>query len=450
MTVQPLASEIIFPFVNQMILEIGVVKDPEDVGFYSGFIESIFSCMSFVAIMPASNLADHIGRKPVVLTGIFGLAVSVATFGMSKSFLAMVISRCLGGALGSTYACTRVMIGEITDKSNQSQAFQWFTIAYRAGQIIGLPLGGILAHPARNFSFFQGRFWYEYPFSLPCFVAAAFALFFVIVGYFTLEETLRKKKITINKPTYGTVTLPADESHESTTAPGITNPVKPSIRSVLTPSIISLMANNVAMCFASETLFSVFPLFAFTPITSGGLGMSEAAIGTQLGIRAILHISIMSLYAPMERKFGTTLRTYRWMMWIWPLTVVGAPLLNCLAKEVGEKTWQLNLALFIYFLFWTASCFCWTAISIMINDATPSGDALATVNGLAQMATILPQAIAPALVTTLFAFSIESGIAGGNLIWIVLFVFTCAGAVHAMTLQEPTSDWRDERETSEL
>ena len=47
--VQPMAFEIIFPFVNQMIVEIGVVDDPEQVGFYSGFIESIFSCMSFIA-----------------------------------------------------------------------------------------------------------------------------------------------------------------------------------------------------------------------------------------------------------------------------------------------------------------------------------------------------------------------------------------------------------------
>ena len=48
---QPLAFEVIFPFVNQMIVEIGIVDDPEHVGFYSGLIESIFSCMSFIASM---------------------------------------------------------------------------------------------------------------------------------------------------------------------------------------------------------------------------------------------------------------------------------------------------------------------------------------------------------------------------------------------------------------
>lgn len=36
------------PRTDQMILDIGVVDDPERVGFYSGVIESIFSLMSFL------------------------------------------------------------------------------------------------------------------------------------------------------------------------------------------------------------------------------------------------------------------------------------------------------------------------------------------------------------------------------------------------------------------
>jgi hypothetical protein len=77
------------------------------------------------------------------------------------------------------------------------------------------------------------------------------------------------------------------------------------------------------------------------------------------------------------------------------------------------------------------------------------------------MAIILPQAIAPAFVTSLFAFSIQSGIAGGNLTWIILFAFStfldlecrycditlmlfkaCAAALHGMTLKEPENAWR--------
>lgn len=65
--VQPLCFELIFPFVStlqsafclgelitfdlsdQMILENGVVDDPEKVGFYTGFIESIFQVTGFFA-----------------------------------------------------------------------------------------------------------------------------------------------------------------------------------------------------------------------------------------------------------------------------------------------------------------------------------------------------------------------------------------------------------------
>ncbi len=43
--------------VDQMILEIGVVNDPERVGFYSGLLESIFACMSFICSKTFSRMS---------------------------------------------------------------------------------------------------------------------------------------------------------------------------------------------------------------------------------------------------------------------------------------------------------------------------------------------------------------------------------------------------------
>ena len=79
--------------------------------------------------MPMSYLADRIGRKPVILGGITGLAISVASFGMSKSLLAMVLSRCMSGGLGGALACVKIMVGELTDRSNQAMAFQWLEVS---------------------------------------------------------------------------------------------------------------------------------------------------------------------------------------------------------------------------------------------------------------------------------------------------------------------------------
>ena len=47
---------------------------------------------------------------------------------------------------------------------------------------------------------------------------------------------------------------------------------------------------------------------AYGWLASGGLGLNEAAIGTQMAIRAVLHISMAALYAPLERYFGSTVR----------------------------------------------------------------------------------------------------------------------------------------------
>ena len=75
-------------------------------------------------VLPASHLSDIIGRKPVVLGGLSGMAVSVVWFGLSKSFVSLMLSRSIAGMLGGVWPCTKVIIAELTDKTNQDIAFQ--------------------------------------------------------------------------------------------------------------------------------------------------------------------------------------------------------------------------------------------------------------------------------------------------------------------------------------
>jgi len=81
-------------------------------------------------------------------------------------------------------------------------------------------------------------------------------------------------------------------------------------------------------------------------------------------------------------------------------------------------------------------------MGMMANDVSPSASALAAINGVIQLSIVLPQAIAPAFATSLFAYSIKNDIAGGNLVWIIFFVLTCTASVHSLFLREPTYDWR--------
>jgi hypothetical protein len=96
---------VIFPFINQMVEELGITDNPDRVGFYSGLIVSEHlaigadetgSGIFFRPILyrlslgeaigvsvtgPSAPLrhADHvskIGRKPVIFTGLTGVAIS--------------------------------------------------------------------------------------------------------------------------------------------------------------------------------------------------------------------------------------------------------------------------------------------------------------------------------------------------------------------------------------
>ena len=62
--------------------------------------------------------------------------------------------------------------------------------------------------------------------------------------------------------------------------------VQPTIRSAATPHVLSVLASLTVMSLIADTTFVLYTLFAFTPITSGGLGLSEAQIGLLTDVRS--------------------------------------------------------------------------------------------------------------------------------------------------------------------
>ena len=64
--------------------------------------------------------------------------------------------------------------------------------------------------------------------------------------------------------------------------------------------------------------------------------------------------------------------------------------------------------------------------------------------GMGQMALSLAMAFAPAFITTLFAFSVENKMLGGNLPWIVLIIIGSISFLHTLTLKESAHDWRED------
>jgi predicted MFS family arabinose efflux permease len=123
--VEPVAFFIIFPYINEMVERIGH-QLPEDVGFWTGTIESLFSLVQMLLIIFYGRIADRFGRKPVLVFSLAGIAAASALFGMSAELWQMVVFRCLAGLFAGSSVTIRTMLSENCTKATQAKAFGWF------------------------------------------------------------------------------------------------------------------------------------------------------------------------------------------------------------------------------------------------------------------------------------------------------------------------------------
>ena len=63
---------------------------------------------------------------------------------------------------------------------------------------------------------------------------------------------------------------------------------------------------------------------------------------------------------------------------------------------------------------------------------------------ISQMVSSLGLGLAPAFITSLFAFTIKSQAANGNLVWLVMFAIASLGTLQSLTLKKPSHDWRED------
>ncbi|TVY34539.1 Efflux pump [Lachnellula occidentalis] len=99
--IEPIAFFGIFPFLPKMIEETGGLEE-EDIGFYSGFIESAFSFTQMLLMIQWGRASDRVGRKPVLVFSLTGVAIATAIFGLSKKIWQMVLFRCCAGVFAGT------------------------------------------------------------------------------------------------------------------------------------------------------------------------------------------------------------------------------------------------------------------------------------------------------------------------------------------------------------
>ncbi|MCG8511007.1 MAG: MFS transporter [Rhodospirillales bacterium] len=143
-------------------------------------VMATYSLAQLIALPLWGRLSDRIGRRPVLLVSLVGIALSYVWLGFADSLLALFAARAICGAMAGHISAAFAYVADITDAENRTKGMGVIGAAWGLGFFIGPAIGGILAGPDAITADFQ----------TPSFAAAALsAVAFVLTAVF-LKESL--------------------------------------------------------------------------------------------------------------------------------------------------------------------------------------------------------------------------------------------------------------------
>ncbi|KIK91599.1 hypothetical protein PAXRUDRAFT_149153 [Paxillus rubicundulus Ve08.2h10] len=419
---EPLTSQVIAPFAPQLIRDIGITNgDETQVGYYVGLLHSLFFATQALTVLHWSRVSDRIGRKPVILTGLFGLSASMYCFGLAKTFWGLVMSRALNGALNGNIGVMKSMMVEITDSTNLAQAYAYMPIAWSSGASLGPLIGGSLSRPADRFPdvFGHSDFLKKYPYFLACAVPATFSALAWVVIFFFLKETLPNRvplsQLIKSKFSKKVVSPPttSDSSTETLAVDNLENPSKDDnttplpLRALLIPRVLIAAGNYGTLSLLEIAIRAVQPLFYATPTELGGLDLDPPRIGNILATYSVVNgLFQIFCFADLHDRFGSKAIFTTAIASGIPI-VLTFPVINALGRAYGLG-WMVWSVIGLQVVFCVILNLGYSCIFIYIAAASPNRNSLGATNGIAQMLVSIMRSIGPASATSMFSLSLKT------------------------------------------
>ncbi len=143
--------------------------------FWYGAISVVFGVANFFGSPVLGRLSDRFGRRPVLLIGFSGLALSFFVTGLATALWMLLAVRLFSGAMQANVAVANAYVADITAPQDRAKSFGKLGAMLGMGFILGPVLGGLLG---------------AIDLHLPFFVAGGLAVLNWLYGYFVLPESL--------------------------------------------------------------------------------------------------------------------------------------------------------------------------------------------------------------------------------------------------------------------
>ncbi|XP_021316602.1 protein ZINC INDUCED FACILITATOR-LIKE 1 isoform X2 [Sorghum bicolor] len=302
----PISS--IFPFIYFMIRDLHVAKRVEDIGFYAGFIGASLMLGRALTSTIWGMVADRIGRKPVIVFGIFTTLVFNTLFGLSVHYWMAVATRFLLGSLNGLLGTLRAYAVEVSRPEHHAIGLSLISTSWAIGLILGPSIGGYLAQPTEKYPklFPANSLFGRFPYFLPCLCITVFCLG-ILFSCVWLQETLHTHKLE-KEEDQATKTinghLAGDEEN-----------VEQHITLTMNKNLFQnwpLISSIVLFCIAAfddMTYMELFPLWAESDRSYGGLSLLSEDVGQVFAITGFWLPIVLNVASALKANFVVTLIT---------------------------------------------------------------------------------------------------------------------------------------------
>ncbi len=165
------------PVLPHIVGQFTTSNDEQTLGFLA--VTLTFGIAQFFGSPILGALSDRFGRRPVLLLGFAGLALSFFVTAAATALWMLVAVRMFSGAMQSNISIANAYVADITPPQERARRFGLMGAMFGIGFILGPVLGGILG---------------DIDLRLPFVVAGSMALINWCYGFFVLPESLPKER----------------------------------------------------------------------------------------------------------------------------------------------------------------------------------------------------------------------------------------------------------------
>ncbi|KAM0230418.1 hypothetical protein ACHAPO_009182 [Fusarium lateritium] len=466
----------ISPYLPEMVLNMPGIPD-EKAGLYVGILASSFALAQLSTNFLWGYASDVIGRKPVLIMGTIALMGCFCVFGFCKEYWQIVLVHVLMGLLNGNAACVPTVLGEVTDRSNQSRAFTYLPVIYSLGSITGPALGGILV----------GTMGKKYPYLAPNILSAGLLAVSVIVVSIWFEETLDKSQVAFEKPAWvdkilswfpsrpppprrpswsarwprsqsqnqpllsSGRALESESDGDEDETDDSDNNIDPALSAWkdLSRTTILVLFTYLVFQLSNISFNSLYPIFAATPAPAGR-DLLPSRIGVSLSIAGLASCIFQAfLFQHLKAKLGN-LGTYQISLLGLGISMLFMPWVGYIDDKplfgVGSgKMWlyiELGLVLILKNLCAVGGL---SSVMLLITNSAPSHASLGSLNGMAQTLSALGRSFGPFVSGGLFSLSINIRPKGEALAWSIFGGLAILGWVSSLFIRRDgleSDDWQ--------